>query len=232
MSKRNPFKYYKTSPEIIKLAVMYYIRYPLSLRQVEDILHERGIDICHETIRYWWNKFGTLFAKDMKKKAPHRASNWRWHIDEVFVKINGETHYLWRAVDHEGTILDCYVSKRRNKKAARKVLKRLVLRHGRPKEIVTDKLASYGAALRELNMRHLQNTERYKNNQVENSHLHFRRRERGMNKFRSMQSLQKFTSIQSSFLNHFNHQRHLENRESFKNLRQNSVEQWRGVCVA
>jgi len=232
MNKKDPFKYYKTSPEIIKLAVMYYVRYPLSLRQVEDILHERGIDVCHETIRYWWNKFGTLFAKDLKKKASNSHSNWRWHIDEIFVKINGEMHCLWRAIDHEGTVLDCIVTKRRNKKAALKVLKKLMFRHGRPKEIVTDKLPSYGAALKELNMRHLQETGRYKNNQVENSHLHFRRREQGMNKFRSMRSLQKFTSIQSSFLNHFNHQRHLETRQNFKNLRQNSVEQWRGICAA
>lgn len=231
MSKRDLFKYYKTSPEIIKLAVMYYIRYPLSLRQVEDILHERGIDICHETVRYWWNKFGNLFAKDLKKKANYRPSNWRWHIDEVFVKINGETHYLWRAVDHEGTILDCYVSKRRNKKAALKVLKKLVSRHEKPKEIVTDKLPSYGAALKELNMTHLQKTEQYKNNQVENSHLHFRRRERGMNKFRLMRSLQKFTAIHSSFLNHFNHQRHLESRQTFKNLRQSSIDSWKEVCA-
>jgi putative transposase len=232
MSKKDPFKYYKTSPEIIKLAFMYYVRYPLSLRQVEDILHERGIDICHETIRYWWNKFGTLFSKEMKNKSNHRASNWRWHIDDVFVKINGETHYLWRAVDHEGTILECHVTKRRNKKAALKVLKSLMSRHGRPKEIVTDKLPSYKAALRDIGAMNLQNTGRYKNNQVENSHLHFRRRERGMNKFRSMRSLQKFTAIQSSFLNHFNHQRHLEKRHNFKNLRQNSVEKWRGICVS
>lgn len=231
MSKRDPFKYFKTSPEIIKLAVMYYLRYPLSLRQVEDILHERGIDICHETIRYWWNKFGTLFAKDLKKKSLNLPSNWRWHIDEVFVKINGETYYLWRAIDHEGTILDCYVSKRRNKKAARKVLKSLIKRHGLPKEIITDKLPSYKAALRELSLQHLQETGRYKNNQVENSHLHFRRREQGMNKFRSMRSLQKFITIQSIFQNHFNHQRHLEKRQSFKNLRQNSVDSWQEVCI-
>ena len=229
MSKKDPFKYFKTSPEIIKLAVMYYIRYPLSLRQVEDILHERGIDICHETIRYWWNKFGNLFAKDLKAKSLTQPSNWRWHIDEVFVKINGETHYLWRAIDHEGTILDCLVSKKRDRKAARKVLKRLVSRHGLPREIVTDKLASYGAALRELNMRHLQETGRYKNNQVENSHLHFRRREKMWNKFRSMGSLQKFTSIQSIFQNNFNHQRHLETREHFKKLRQNSINSWKEV---
>ncbi len=90
MSKINHFKYYKTSPEIIKLAVMYYVRFPLSLRQVEDILYERGIDISYETIRYWWNKFGTLFSREMKKKPSYTTSNWRWYIDEVFVKICAE----------------------------------------------------------------------------------------------------------------------------------------------
>ena len=210
---------------------MYYIRFPLSLRQVEDILHERGIDICHETIRYWWNKFGTLFAKDMKKKSSNPHSNWRWHIDEVFVKINGKNYYLWRAIDHEGTILESYVSKRRDKKAARKVLVMLISKHGKPQEIVTDKLPSYKAALKELNIPHLQNTDQYANNQVENSHLHFRRREKMMNKFRSHKSLQKFTSIQSSFLNHFNHQRHIETRQNFKNLRQNSIESWNNLCM-
>jgi putative transposase len=173
-----------------------------------------------------------LFSKGVKKKSPHSHSNWRWHIDEVFIKINGETHYLWRAVDHEGTILDCYITKRRNKKAALKVLKKLMSRHGRPKEIVTDKLASYKAALRDIGAMDLQNTTQYKNNQIENSHLHFRQRERSMNKFRSMRSLQKFTAIQSSFLNHFNHQRHLEKRQNFKSLRQNSVEQWRRICAS
>ncbi|PCJ02287.1 MAG: hypothetical protein COB14_01950 [Alphaproteobacteria bacterium] len=128
-------------------------------------------------------------------------------------------------------MIDCYVSKRRNKKAAYKVLKKLISRHGQPKEIVTDKLPSYKAALRDLNAQNLQETGRYKNNQTENSHLHFRRRERGMNKFRSMRSLQKFVSIQSTFQNHFNHQRHLENRDSFKNLRQDSVDQWRTIGV-
>ena len=231
MSQKNPFKYYKTSPEIIKLAVMYYIRYPFSLRQVEDILHERGIDICHETIRYWWNNFGLIFSKQIKKNSNYKVSNWRWHIHEVFVKINGELHYLWRAVDQEGTVLDCYVTKKRNKKVALKVLKKIMSRHGRPKEIVTDKLPSYKAALRDLGATNLQNTQQYKNNQVENSYLNFRRRERGMNKFRLMRSLQKFTSIQASFLNHFNHQRHLETRSTFKDLRQNSLDIWHYICV-
>ncbi len=232
MSKINHFKYFKTSPEIIKLAVMYYVRYPLSLRNVEDILHERGIDICHETIRYWWNKFGALFSKEVKKKTKPYASNWRWHIDEVFVKINGDLHYLWRAIDHEGTVLDCYVSKRRDRKAAKKVLKKLISKHGLPREIVTDKLGSYKATMKELDIQELQNTERYKNNQIENSHLHFRRREKVMNKFRSMGALQKFTAIQSTFLNHFNHQRHLETRDTFKSLRQSSLDAWNEILVA
>ena len=165
----------------------------------------------------------------MNKNPANQPSNWRWHIDEVFVKINGKTYYLWRAVDHEGTVIDCFVSKRRDKKAALKVLKKLISRHGQPQEIVTDKLPSYKAALKDINSAHLQNTQRYKNNQVENSHLHFRRRERGMNKFRSMKALQKFTSIQSTFQNHFNHQRHLEKRETFKILRQNSVNSWKEI---
>ena len=102
---RNPFRYFKTSPEIIRLAVMMYVRFPLSLRNVEDMLHERGIDVSHETVRAWWNKFGPLFASEIRKKRAelHRNwSQWRWHLDEVFVRINGETHYLWCADDHEG----------------------------------------------------------------------------------------------------------------------------------
>ena len=119
----NPFRYFNSSPEVIRLAVMTYIRYPLSLRQVEDILFERGIDICHETIRYWWNRFGPLFASEIRKRRTDRRnwSNWRWHLDEVFVRINGETHYLWRAVDHEGEVLEVFATKRRDREAALRV---------------------------------------------------------------------------------------------------------------
>ena len=105
MKNPNQVRYFKTSPEIIRLAVMMYVRFPLSLRNVEDLLNEHGIDICHETVLYWWNRFGPIFAKEIRKKWKHPTSNhsnWQWHLDEVFVKINGETHYLWRAVDHEG----------------------------------------------------------------------------------------------------------------------------------
>ena len=107
---RNPFRYFNSSPEVIRLAVMMYIRYPLSLRQVEDLLFERGIDICHEMVRFWWNRFGPIFAAEIRKRRVHHSSysQWRWHLDEVFVKINGETHYLWRAVDHEGEVLEVF----------------------------------------------------------------------------------------------------------------------------
>ena len=122
MTTQNPFKYFKNSPEIIRLAVMYYIRYPLSFRQVEDILHERGVDICHETVRFWVERFGSKFAGEIRKNRAGHRSNWQWHLDEVFVKINGERFYLWRAVDHEGEVLKCFVTKLRNKAAAKKFL--------------------------------------------------------------------------------------------------------------
>jgi putative transposase len=102
MTKRSPFRHFRTSPEIIRLAAMMYVRFPLSLRNVEDLLHERGIDISHETVRFWWNRFGPMFAAEIRRKRIQNLrafSNWQWHLDEVLVKINGETHYLWRAVD-------------------------------------------------------------------------------------------------------------------------------------
>ena len=113
MTKRSPFRYFKTSPEIIRLAVMMYVRFPRSLRNVEDPLHERGIDVSHETVRYWWRKFGPKFAAAIRKRrvAAGRARKWRWHLDEVFVKINCQAHYLWRAVDHGDEVLESYVTK-------------------------------------------------------------------------------------------------------------------------
>ena len=127
MSRQSPFRYFKTSPVIIRLAVMMYVRFPLSLRNVEDLLHERGIDVSHETVRFWWNRFGPMFAAEIRRNRIDRMrafSSWRWHVDEAFVKVNGERHYLWRAVDHEGEVLDAVVTKRRNKRAATKFLRR------------------------------------------------------------------------------------------------------------
>ena len=149
----SPFRYFKTSPEIIRLAVMLYVRFPVSLRNVEDLLHERGIDVSHETVRYWWNRFGPIFAAEIRRKrALHLRvwPQWRWHLDEVFVRINGNIHYLWRAVDQEGEVLEAYVTKSRNRKAALTFLRKAMKRYGRPETIVTDKLGSYRAALRTI----------------------------------------------------------------------------------
>jgi putative transposase len=233
MTQRSPFRYFKTSSEIIRLAVMMYIRFPLSLRNVEDLLHERGIDVCHETVRFWWHRFGPMFAAEIRKRrvAGRRSSHWRWHLDEVFVKINGERHYLWRAVDHEGEVLESFVTKTRDKKSALKFLRKSLKRHGRPEEIVTDRLRSYGAALRELGIGNLQETGRWANNRAENSHQPFRRRERAMLRFRHMRTLQKFASVHASVHNHFNQQRSLSSRTLFKLTRAAALAEWRGLCA-
>jgi putative transposase len=150
-SKTDPFRYFKTSPEVIRLAVMLYIRYPLSLRNVEDLLAHRGIDISYETVRYWWNRFGPMFARDIRKKRVERMrahTHWRWHLDEMYVKINGEMHYLWRAVDQEGEVLESFATKTRDKAAALKFMKKLMKRHAPPaKKITTDGLRAYKAAM-------------------------------------------------------------------------------------
>ncbi len=231
---RNPFRYFKTSPEVIRLAVMMYIRFPLSLRQVEDMLHERGIDICHETVRAWWNRFGPMFAAEIRKKrsASMRTHiQWRWHLDEVFVRINGEIYYLWRAVDHEGEVLEVFVTKRRDRDAALRFLRKTMKRYGRPEVIVTDCLRSYRAAMKVIGNEGRQVTGRWLNNRAENSHQPFRRRERAMAKFRQAKSLQKFASIHASIHNHFNQERHLYNRENFKLNRSTALAEWRQLAA-
>ena len=232
---KNPFRYFKTSPEIIRLAVMMYVRFPLSLRNVEDLLQERGIEVSHETIRFWWNRFGPIFAAEIRKKRMDRMrafSGWRWHLDEMFVKINGEGHSLWRAVDQEGEVLEAFVSKKRNREAALKFLRKLMKRYGRPDAIITDRLRSYRAALRELGGSGLQQAGRWLNNRAENSHLPFRRREHAMLRFRRMQSLQKFATVHSSVYNHFNQARHLCSRDNFKLNRAAVLAEWRQLGAA
>ena len=233
MTKRSPFRYFKTSPEIIRLAVMMYIRFPLSLRNVEDLLHERGIDICHETVRFWAYRFGPIFAAEIRKRRIQaiRSSHWRWHIDEMFVKINGERHYLWRVVDHEGEVLENFVTKTRDRKAALKFLRKAVRKHGRPAVIVTDKLRSYGAALKAIGAIDRQRTGRWLNNRAENSHLPLRRRERAMLRFRQARSLQMFASAHASISNHFNHERHLYGRTNFKRNRELALREWQDLCA-
>ena len=201
--------------------MMIYIRYPLSLRQVDDILFERGINISHETVRYWWNRFGPMFAAAIRKRGLHRlsCSQWRWHLDEVFVRINGETHYLWRAVDHEGEVLEVFVTKRRDRRAALKFLKRTMKRYGRPHSIITDRLRSYRWAMKTIGSVANQEYGRWLNNRAENSHQPFRRRERAMQRFRVVRTLQKFAAAHASIHNHFNLGRHLNPRDIFKQNR-------------
>lgn len=230
---RNPFRYFNSSPEVIRLTVMLYIRFPLSLRQVEDILFERGFDISHETVRFWWNRFGPMFAAEIRKRRVHHRSysNWRWHLDEVFVRINGETHYLWRAVDHEGEVLEVFATKRRDCRAALEFLKRTMKRYGRPKEIVTDRLRSYRATMQAIGNAGVQNCGRWLNNRAENSHQPFRRREAAMAKFRDVKTLQKFASAHASIHNHFNLERHLIPRENFKKNRAAALAEWRQLAA-
>ena len=141
----DPFRYFNGSPEVIRLAVMMYIRYPLSLGRVEDLRFERGIDICRETVRFCRNRFGPMFAAEIRKRRIQQRQchpQWRWHLEEVFVEISGKTHSPWRAVDHEGEVLEVFASRRRDRGAAHKFLKRTMKRHGQPKAIVTDCLRS------------------------------------------------------------------------------------------
>ena len=212
---------------------MMYIRYPLSLRQVEDVLFERGIDICHETVRLWWNRFGLMFAAEIRKRRIHDASysRWCWHLDEVFVRINGKTHYLWRAVDHEGEVLEVFATKRRDRRAAFRFLKRTMKRYGLPRTIVTDRLGSYGAAMKKIDILERQDCGRWLNNRAENSHQPFRRREGAMPRFRDIKTLQKFAAVHASIHNHFNHQRHLNHRDIFKQARATALTEWRQLAA-
>jgi putative transposase len=228
----NPFRWFDSSPEVIRLVVMMYVRYPLSLRNVEDLLFERGIDICHETVRLWWNRFGPMFAGEIRRRRVQHMrayTHWKWHLDEVYVKINGEMRYLWRAVDQEGEVLESYVSTSRDKAAALKFIKKAMKRHGSPHAIVTDRLRSYAAAMKEIGNAERQETGRRLNNRAENSHLPFRRRERAMNRFRRMKTLQKFASVHASVHNHFSQERHLVSRQIYRERRSAALAEWRSV---
>ena len=230
---RSPFRCFNSSPEVIRLVVIMYVRFPLSLRNVEDLLFERGIDISHETVRFWWNRFGPLFAADIRRqRVSHMRGfrHWLWHLDEMYVKVNGEMRYLWRAVDHEGEILESFVTKTRDKTAALRFMKKALKRHGSPATINTDGLRSYVAAMKELGNAEKQEVERWANNRVENSHLPFRRRERAMLRFRRMRCLQKFASVHANVHNHFNSERHLVDRPTYKNRRSAALAEWQRLC--
>ena len=217
-------------PEIIQHAVWLYFRFPLSYRDVEDLLAERGIDVSYETVRRWALKFGRAYAQKLRKTRP--GPDVRWHLDEVFVSINGKRMYLWRAVDCEGEVLDILVQSRRNKKAALKLMRKLLKKQGFvPDAFVTDKLPSCGAALKALKLARRHEFGDRKNNRAENSHLPVRQRERRMQRFKSPGSAQQFLSTHAAVYNTFNVQRHLISRKTLRQFRNQAMDVWLAATV-
>jgi putative transposase len=190
--------------EVISYAVWLYFRFPLSLRMVEEMLAARGILVSHETVRQWGLKFGQGFANQIRRRLP--AAGDKWHLDEVVINIAGQKHWLWRAVDQHGVVLDILVQSRRNAKAAKRLLRKLLKKQGiAPRVMITDKLASYGAAKREImpGIEHRQH--KGLNNRAENSHQPTRRRERIMKRFKSAGQAQRFLSVHDQVANLFHH---------------------------
>ena len=225
------YAHHRFPAAIIQHAVWLYFRFPLSYRDVEDLLAERGIDVSYETIRRWALKFGQAYAHELRRLRPR--PDCRWHLDEVFASINGRRIYLWRAVDSEGEVLDILVQSRRNKKAALKLMRKLLKKQGyAPTEVVTDKLPSYGAALRDLNMTEKHVTGGRSNNRAENSHLPVRQRERRMQRFKSAGSAQRFLSTHAAIYNTFNIQRHLITRKTLRRFRSEAMSVWQTVAAA
>jgi putative transposase len=218
-------------PQIIQYAVWLYFRFPLSFRDVEDLLAERDIDVSYETVRRWALKFGQAYARKLRRSRPRPDG--RWHLDEMFVSINGKRMNLWRAVDGEGEVLDILVQSRRNKKAALKLMRKLLKKQGFvPDAFVTDKLPSYGAALNDLGLSRHHDFGGRKNNRAENSHLPVRQRERRMQRFKSAGSAQRFLSTHAAVYNTFNVQRHLISRKTLRQFRNEAMSVWQTVTVA
>jgi putative transposase len=202
MSRPVSYKRHRFPPEIIAHAVWLYFRFPLSLRLVEELLIERGILVSYETIRRWALKFGPAYARRLKRKPPSRRDI--WHLDEVVIMIAGQKHWLWRAVDQDGYVLDEIIQTRRDIKAAERLLRRLLKKQGcSPRRMITDKLGSYAAAHRQIMPAVEHRSHKGLNNRAENSHLPLRPRERAMQGFRSPGGLQRFTSVFSAVRNLF-----------------------------
>ena len=226
------YKRHRFPPDTIRLAVWLYFRFTTSLRDVEEMLAERGIDVSYETVRCWANKFGSAIAANIRRK--HGRADSVWHLDEMVVRINGKRMFMWRAVDKEGEVLDVLVQKRRNKAAALKLLRKLLKNQGHvPEKIVTDGLASYRAAMRDVGCLDRHHPGRLRdNNRVENSHLPVRRRERKMQRFKSQGQAQRFVSIHSAIYNAFNIQRHLISRKTMRQFRSSAMAEWNAASTA
>ena len=219
------YKRHRFPPEIIQYAVWLYHRFSLSHRDIEDLLAERGITVSYESIRLWCNKFGLKYVRRLRKK--HQGYGDTFFIDEVFVKIDGRRYYLWRAVDQDGEIVDIFLQRRRDGKAAKRFFKRLLKNNrGEPRKIVTDKLRSYGVAHRELIPDTIHDTTRYANNRAELSHQPTRVRERGMRRFKSTQQAQRFLTVHAAVYNLFNLGRHLVSAKNYRFFRLRAFASW------
>jgi len=222
---------YRFPPEIIRQAIWLYLRFTLSLRDVKDLLAERGIIVSYETVRRWVNHFGPRIAAELRKRRPRPHAS--WHFDEMYLKIAGRMVYLWRAVDAEGEVLDVLVQSKRNKPAALKLMRKLLKKYGFvPERMTTDRLASYAAAARELSIESRHQTDRWANNRAENSHQPTRRRERKMQRFKSPGPAQRFLSTHAAVYNVFNVQRHLSSRQTHQELRSEAMNTWREAATA
>ncbi len=221
----NIYKRHRFPPDIISYAVWIYYRFNLSHRDIEDLLVERGVTVSYETIRLWSIKFGARYARRLKRK--HQGYGDTFYIDEVFVKINGKQHYLWRAIDQDGEVVDVYLQTKRDGAAAKRFFRRLLRSHGgKPRKIVTDKLRSYPVAHREIIPDAIHVTDRYANNRIEQSHETTRVRERGMRKFKSKVQAQRFLDAHAAVQNLFNLGRHLVRAEHYRNLRVSAFDEW------
>jgi len=224
----SPYHGFRHPSEIISHAVWLYYRFTLSFRNVEEILVSRGVDVTYESVRQWCLRFGREYTKRIKAREGRAGDT--WHLDEVFIRIKGKQHYLWRAVDQDGDVLDILVQPRRNAKAAKRFFRKLLkgLRYS-PREIVTDKLRSYGAAHRELGLSAVHETGQYRNNRAENSHQPSRQKERQMRGFKSPGHAQHLLSSHGPINNLFRHDRHLMSANAFRELRERAFAVWNGV---
>ena len=226
----NTYKRHRFPPDIISHAVWLYYRFNLSHRDIEDLLSERGITVSYESIRLWCIKFGAIYSRRLKRKQ--RGYGDTFYIDEVFVKINGKQHYLWRAVDQDGEVVDVFLQAKRDGATAKRFFRRLLRSHGcEPRKIVTDKLRSYGVAHRELMPDVIHDNSQYANNRAEQSHESIRVRERGMRRFKSVAQAQRFLGVHAAVSNLFNLGRHLIRAEHYRGLRVSAFTEWSRVVA-
>jgi putative transposase len=230
-TNRGCYRGYRFPPEIISYAVWLYHRFALSFRDVEELLAERGVVVSYETIRQWCQKFGPHYARTLRRKQGQLGDI--WHLDELFVTIQGERHYLWRAVDQDGDVIDILVQRYRNARAAKRFFRKLMKGQGSPPwRLVTDKLRSYSAAHREVLPSVTHDTRQYANNRAEVSHQPTRQRERQMRRFKSPGQAQRFLAVHGVVQNLFRLGRHYLRSENYRFLRDRSFREWREVTAA